>query len=231
MSGFEGFSDINEVDEDLEKVEAGLRRVLFAQDDEIIIVRDADKTEFFKQLYAINTKIRTNYANNQGKTLVWVYYGGHGVMSNTTYAVCNKAKERKYSWYPLEDQLRMLSQLDGAYVVGTFDCCRENLSPAMREGTETRGGLGEEGGELDVEEGKEENIVLTFGCAPNSKVNMKSRIAERLFVEYTAMQNSGDNNQISFPSTDFYDFLQWRPEDKGEHTQSYKSTAILNAMV
>ena len=35
MPGFEGFSDINEVDEDLVKVEAGLRRVLFAADAEI----------------------------------------------------------------------------------------------------------------------------------------------------------------------------------------------------
>lgn len=61
MPGFEGFSDINEVDDDLVKVEAGLRRVLFATDEEIKIVKDADKKKFVAELYEINTKIRTNY--------------------------------------------------------------------------------------------------------------------------------------------------------------------------
>lgn len=56
-------------------------------------------------------------------------------MNNTTFAVCNKATKREFAWYPLEKQLRSLAGLKGAFVVGIFDCCREDFSEAMRDGT------------------------------------------------------------------------------------------------
>ena len=55
-------------------------------------------------------------------TLLFVYYAGHGMMDNSTYAVLNESKI-----YPLEKMLRCLAKAKGSYVVSVFDCCREKL--------------------------------------------------------------------------------------------------------
>ena len=86
------------------------------------------------------SKARIAWVENQIKTLIWVYYSGHGVMNNTTFAVCNEALRAAKVWYPLEKQLRMLAGIKGAYVVGVFDCCRAVITPAMRGEQQRDGG-------------------------------------------------------------------------------------------
>ena len=44
--------------------------------------------------------------------------------------------------YPLESQLRMLASLNGTFVIGTLDCCREPLTLALRESNASKGGDG-----------------------------------------------------------------------------------------
>ena len=61
-------------------------------------------------------------------------------MTTTSFALCNGilkdgsngplAKTR----YPLEKQIRTLGREEGAYTLGIFDCCRENLPVKMRGG-------------------------------------------------------------------------------------------------
>ena len=77
------------------------------REDEIEIVRDADFPTFSKLLKEKNLRIGIN--NDAGKkTLVFVYYGGHGIMKNYTKVVCNRANSARQVFYPLESQLRTL---------------------------------------------------------------------------------------------------------------------------
>ena len=59
--------------------------------------------DFKKAVQIVQAQAVTAYeANKHTKTLIWVYYCGHGVMKNTTFAVCDKAARRFKTWYPLE---------------------------------------------------------------------------------------------------------------------------------
>ena len=95
-------------------------------------VKDADWPKFSEVIDMTGSKARIAWGENQTKTLIWVYYSGHGVMNNTTFAVCDKGTRAARAWYPLEKQLRMLAGIKGTYVVGVFDCCRAAITPAMR---------------------------------------------------------------------------------------------------
>ena len=95
-------------------------------------VIDADFHKFTFLFATIGSKARKDWVENQIKTLIWVYYSGHGVMKNTTFAVCDKGTRAARAWYPLEKQLRMLAGIKGTYVVGVFDCCRAAITPDMR---------------------------------------------------------------------------------------------------
>ena len=58
---------------------------------------------------------------------MYIYYAGHGMMKNYTYAVLNAAEGKKV--YPLEALIRNLAKIKQSYVVGVFDCCREEFLP------------------------------------------------------------------------------------------------------
>ena len=77
------------------------------------------------------------------KTLLFVYYAGHGMMDNCTYVVLNGKR-----MYPLEKMLRTLAKADGSYVVAVFDCCREKMP---KEATRGLGSGGSE--ELMMDDG------------------------------------------------------------------------------
>ena len=56
-----------------------------------------------------------NWRNNELKTLIFVYYAGHGVMTDMTQVLSNggfkKGKQsRHHARYPLEKQLRSLGK-------------------------------------------------------------------------------------------------------------------------
>ena len=101
-----------------------------AKDAEIIVLKDADFATISRQLKVIQLDY---VVNNDTKTLIWVYYSGHGVMQNTSYAVCNESVKKTKVVYPLEKQLRVLANLQGIYVVAVFDCCRAAVTKAMKE--------------------------------------------------------------------------------------------------
>ena len=110
--------------------------------------------------------------------MIFVYYAGHGTMENFTKAVCNGRKEGETPSklrYPLENSLRSLATEYGAFVIGIFDCCRENLSDAMRGGAEP--------GEKAEEAEDYCNFSIIFGCPPNSGVSASSTIAVDFFKQ------------------------------------------------
>ena len=59
-------------------------------------------------------------------TLTFVYYAGHGLSDNNLWAQLNEEMI-----YPLEKQLRSLAKIQGSYVIGLFDCCREKMAGGL----------------------------------------------------------------------------------------------------
>ena len=82
----------------------------------------------------IRQNVIQNWASGQQKSLVFVYYAGHGIMDNHVHMVCNGGARASKYIYPLQHRLNCLAQETGCYVLGIFDCCREKLVPAMRGG-------------------------------------------------------------------------------------------------
>ena len=74
------------------------------------------------------------------KTLIWVYYGGHGAMDNFTSMILNEGKIFNLEWF-----IRTLAKGKDTYVIGLLDCCRERQDFLEWRGGGC-GGRGEEWG-------------------------------------------------------------------------------------
>ena len=86
---WEGFQDIPNVDDDANNVKQGLR-LLGADLTEIKTYEDIS----YEKLHKVKNKLKQKIVQNKidgYNTLCFVYYAGHGVMDNMTYAVCNQA--------------------------------------------------------------------------------------------------------------------------------------------
>lgn len=123
--GYAGFGDLPAVETDLENTKNGLKR-LGVRDDEIEILRNADFKTMSKKLKALDLEIINSQDENK-KTLLFVYYAGHGILKGYTKAVCNQAQRAFHVFFPLEQQLRTIATQPGAYVIGVFDCCRADF--------------------------------------------------------------------------------------------------------
>ena len=67
---------------------------LGVREDEIQIVKNADFATLSRLLKQLNLRIMIN--NEAGKkTLVFVYYGGHGIMKFYSKIVCNRASSAR----------------------------------------------------------------------------------------------------------------------------------------
>ena len=79
-------------------------------------------------------RLETN-AERKLKTLLLVYYAGHGCMrENTTQLVLNDTSK---TYYRMESVVRAYSETANSYIIVVFDCCREKISPDMRGGAIT----------------------------------------------------------------------------------------------
>ena len=88
-----------------------------------IIRRNTTDKDLSKLMEEIKTELYVN--KSQGlKTLVKIYYAGHGAMKNMTYCVTT-APGRQF--YPLENMLINLSKTENAFIFAIFDCCRDEL--------------------------------------------------------------------------------------------------------
>ena len=202
LAGWEGFQDIPNVDNDAVNAKKGFKE-LGANLTEISIYEDVNFKEFKEIMHGLQTKIIQNYEGGKQKSLCFVYFAGHGVMDNTTYAVCNEGTKSSKILYPLQQRLKSLSQLPGAYVCGIFDCCREAISPAMRGGFKSAP-------DDDFDGDDYINHIFWFGCAENSGVAANSDIAVEFFRQMRKVANPADGS-VTLPN----DMLYWEPGDGG----------------
>ena len=101
FEGYEGFQDINQVEDDARNVRAGIMG-LGARLMDITEIADANFKTFSQTIKDLRHTIADNWIHGRQKTFVFIYYAGHGIMANTTYAVCNEAPKRTKIRYPLE---------------------------------------------------------------------------------------------------------------------------------
>lgn len=67
------------------------------------------------------------------KTLIYVYYSGHGVIiRGTTHIVLNEADAFSQRYFPLQKKLTVLKGYHNTFIVGVFDCCREAITVPTR---------------------------------------------------------------------------------------------------
>jgi len=76
------FSDLAEVEEDIINVTDGLKRLGF-KDDEMQVLRDPSFDDC-QQLFLKTNLNMSNARRENKKTLIFLYYAGHGAMKETT---------------------------------------------------------------------------------------------------------------------------------------------------
>ena len=100
--GYQGFTDLPAVYNDLENMKKGLKRALGAQDSEIMEMKDIDFAKLSATMINLNERIIANWVTGSKQTLVLFYYAGHGIMKNYTSIVCDKAPRQNRIFFPLE---------------------------------------------------------------------------------------------------------------------------------
>lgn len=140
-------------------------------------------------------------AENNEKTLVFIYYTGHGLMDERSLIVVNDAatKPKNAFMFPLERYIRTLSENPANYMVALFDCCRARVPKKFRNMLNA---------DDEAEEEPSRNLMLIFGCAPTSVVNQKSPLA-KAFIEQCNKAKRKNNGHISFP----IDFIFFKTKD------------------
>lgn len=64
----------------------------------------------FKSMFrSFSRRVDKNWTQGRQKTLIFLYYAGHGLMDNMSYAVCNPTADDKKEKYPLENSLKSLA--------------------------------------------------------------------------------------------------------------------------
>ena len=128
------------------------------------------------------------------KTLVFIYYAGHGVIKNRTYAVLNDDSKKVY---PIESLIRNLSLEPACFSVGLIDACREQIRPEDFQQM-VRGGLGS--AVMDDNDPDEKgNFILTFGCAPCQFSPQKSHLVP-FYFEHLAEKANPATGAVVLPS-------------------------------
>lgn len=106
--------------------------------------------------------------------------------------------EQEHTKYPLESQLRAISNVENSYIVALFDCCRERISDNLRQVLRNSGAQ-----ETPDEDDGGVNLIISFGCKPSSGVPGKSTIAVNYFEHLQRM--AGTDGSVILPNA----LLNW----------------------
>ena len=105
--------------------------------------------------------------------------------------------------------------MEGTYVVALFDCCREKMTVAeVQQGKKVKvdgrgGGLMEE--EPDYSVAKARDLMIVFGCPPNSYTPAESTLTVGFFQTLDDMSDKIDK-VVVLPDN----ATAWKPCNKGE---------------
>lgn len=77
-----------------------------------------------KSFIEIKNLLQQSHKDAEKSILLHVYYGGHGILNNTTSIVLNE-EDPKFRYFKLEQKLASFSKLKNNFIAAIFDCCRE----------------------------------------------------------------------------------------------------------
>jgi len=199
---FRGFQDLPIVSADMSVVERGLLDLKF-QRDEIRIERNPDFEKWKILIMGLRDEAQRNSERGE-KTLVFLYYVGHACMDSYLKAACNvdltlPTSKRMRSLYPVEKQIRAIAALrTDCYFVVLLDCCREMMTNAMKFPGATRGF----GDGSNNAENPQNNLIITFACAPANSTSMVSTLPNDYFALLQSLVDPITKNLV-IPSFEF----------------------------
>lgn len=174
--GTQRFANLLQPPEDIKVMKSGLSQMGF---EDIRELHNPSYLEMHKTISGLGSEMMEN-DEEEHKTLLFIYYSGHGMMDTRLHAVVNDKKKERF---PLETKIRNLATIKNNYIVSVFDCCREKIKHIEKPSVAMRGT--EEAQETDEWHDNEEELdieshcqfILTFGCPPTEGVPAKSTIA------------------------------------------------------
>ena len=105
---------------------------------------------------------------------MYVYYGGHGILDNTTKIELNE-EDPEHRYFDLEQKLSSLSKMNNNFVAAIFDCCRFEMPRKEIPKIHTRG----PGDAVDTKKVSDyQNLYIIFGCPPRIGVPAKSTMVK-----------------------------------------------------
>ena len=153
------------------------RKFLGHHDDQHqIILENTSQEDIKAQIQSVSAKVILNRDSGL-KTLLKVYYTGHGAMTTTTQcATCSSKSKRQY--YPLEKMLKEISKYELTYVFGIFDCCRNEIKDKKQA---KKKGLDNDSEDSDDDTAtRETNCVFLYRCRPSDKAFDTSAMSSAL---------------------------------------------------
>ena len=168
--GKERYLDLPSTITDAAKIEKGLKHLGFAEED-IVVLKEPKWNQVHTAILTLATELSKANADGE-RTLLFAYYAGHGMADQHLQVQLNETKR-----YPMEKMLRSIAKMDGSYVMGLFDCCRERIvaEPSRGGGEADDDGMAAAGNSLPEQQ---ENFIITYGCPPTEGVPAKSTIAK-----------------------------------------------------
>jgi len=86
-------------------------------------LHDPNYLEMHKTISGLGSEMMENDEDDE-KTLLFIYYSGHGMMDTRLHSVVNDKKRERF---PLETKIRNLATIRNNYIISVFDCCREKI--------------------------------------------------------------------------------------------------------
>ncbi len=115
--------DLDQVPKDIANMTAFFERLKF---DRVIKTEDPEQLQMEMSFFEIKSLLQESHKDNSKSVLLYVYYGGHGILDSTTKIVLNE-KDPMFRYFDLEQKLSSLSKLSNNFIAAIFDCCREEL--------------------------------------------------------------------------------------------------------
>lgn len=123
-----GWKNVLPAHDDAEKYTTFLTDTVGILKENIITLKDATNAQVLNALKTIKEYFKAAHKDPLKKFILWVNYGGHGVMKNKNFIVLNE-KENKKRFFDLEYRLNSFAEnFTNSCCVLSLDCCREEIT-------------------------------------------------------------------------------------------------------
>ena len=177
---FRGFKNLKSLRYNRAKFEQGLKCIGIT---DVRHLTNPSFPEFLESMDDLEAECNRNHEAGE-RTFVLFQYGGHGLQDNFTYAMCSTIERKKIA-FPIEKKARDLAEVPSCYVVALFNCYREKMTvDEEKKGKIVK--VDDHGDGMMIEEEdllvtKARDLIIVFGCPPNSQTPADSTLSVNWF--------------------------------------------------